>query len=525
MEITNSLLAHANVLGLLGLFWAFLCLRSFWWKFLSRQGLPKQLPWAGARSGGVFSRAKAALKSFLGLKSQLLEGYSEYSKQGKSFILPNIINGHEVIIPPNYMSWILEQPDSVLSQYETNLQFMRGDYTLLHTLGNGWNRLEEKVKREMTRDLDDFADDLVDEIEDSLKGLWGSDTETWHEINVYDIMLELVGRAVNRVLVGLPLCRHPGYLQASTGFNKYVLLWSMGLELLPTKLLQPLVGPLMVFRDRMHYRTMRSFIAPLYQERAARLVGLGPDATLAHMKKTSSAEPNDYIQWTLRDAIRHGDNPYDPDDMVTERLAVTSFTAIQSSAITITNALIDLAATPSSAAVQDELRAEVAAAHGVWTRASLARLPKIDSVLTETLRLWGILTHGVTKAVVAPGGITIPTGEHVPCGAKVSIASYGPHVDEQVYGTAEAGPLAFDPFRFTRPGVAQRMRRKEDALPGLGFVTTSEHYMGFSHGRHAWYVLFPFHFLFRCGWRLTVDAALEGSLPTRCSRFCWGGLS
>ena len=40
------------------------------------------------------------------------------------------------------------------------------------------------------------------------------------------------------------------------------------------------------------------------------------------MKKKSSAEvPNDYIQWTLRDAVRHGDNPYDPDDMVTERLA------------------------------------------------------------------------------------------------------------------------------------------------------------------------------------------------------------
>jgi cytochrome P450 len=339
----------------------------------------------------------------------------------------------------------------------------------------------------MTRDLDDFAAAMTDEIEDALKSLWGSDTENWHEIVVYDIMLELVGRAVNRILVGLPLCRNPSYVQASTGFNKYVLLWAMGLELLPTKLLKPLVGPLFTARDHMHYRRIKSFIAPLYQERAARLVGLGPDATLENMKKSPS-EPEDYIQWTLRDALRHGENPYDPDDMVSERLAVTSFTAIQSSAITITNTLVDIAATPNSVGVQEELRAEVTTTHGVWTRASLARLPKIDSVLTETLRLWGILTHGVTKAVVAPGGITIPTGEHIPYGAKVGIASYGPHVDEQVYGTKEAGPLVFDPFRFTRPGVAQRMNRKEDALPGLGFVTTSEHYMGFSHGRFAWYV-------------------------------------
>ncbi len=382
------------------------------------------------------------------------------------------------------MPWILEQPEAVLSQFETNRQFMCGDYTMLDLLENGWSKMGERAKRELTHGIDDFVDDIVDEVNDSLRSLWGNDTEEWHEMVLYDIMLEVVGRIVARVLVGMPLCRHPGYIQASTSFSKYILLPAMAIELLPS-FLKPLLGPLFTCWDRLQYIRMNSYISPMLQERASRL-GLGLDTTVDDFDRTASKEPNDYIQWSLRDAVRHGDNPCDDKDLISKRLAITTFTAVQSSAITITNAVIDLAACPSSVAVQDELRAEVSTTRGVWTRASLARLPRLDSVLTETLRLWGILTHGVTKAVVAKEGVRIPTGEHIPCGAKVGIASYGPHLDENVYGTPAANPYVYDPFRFTKPEVASILNKRPGSLPGLGFVTTSEHYMGFSHGRFAW---------------------------------------
>ncbi|KAK3937971.1 cytochrome P450 [Diplogelasinospora grovesii] len=473
-------LTNINLVVLFAFAWLIFALRYVWWRLFSYQGIPKHLPWAGS-NGGLFSRARASYKSFFGLRELLLKGYREHSKAGRNFILPNIVNGHEVIIPTHYMPWLLEQPDNVLSQYETNRQFMCGDYTMLHPdmLGKNWPRLADTVKREMTRDLDDFADVMVDEIQDSLKSLWGSDTEKWHEIVLYDVMLEVVGRVVNRIFVGLPLCRNPGYLQASTGFSKYILLWAMGIELVP-QVLKPVIGPILTAYDYLQYRRMAKFVAPIFQDRISRL---GPGATLSNMKSDPSRqEPNDYIQWALRDVFRHGENPYDPNDMITKRLAITSFTAIQSSAITITNAVIDIAATPLSVAVQEEIREEVMTAATTeppsarWSRASLAKLPKLDSVLTETLRLWGILTHGVTKAVVAREGVQLPTGEHIPYGAKVGIASYGPHLDEQVYGPGN--PFVFDAFRFLR-------RKKEGALPGLSFVTTSEYYMGFSHGRHA----------------------------------------
>ena len=387
-----------------------------------------------------------------------------------------------MVVPTRYMPWVLEQPETILSQFETNRQFMCGDYTMLNLLNNGWHKIGDRAKRELTHGLDDFVPDIVDEVEDALRALWGSDESAWHEMVLYDIMLEVVGRVVNRILVGKPLCRNPGYLQASTSFSKYILLPAMAIELLPG-FAKPCLGPVLTAWDRLQYRRMSAYISPIFQARVARL-GYGPDTTAFFIPgEKEKKEPNDYIQWSIRDALRQGDSPYDPDDLMTKRLAITTFTAVQSSAITITNAVIDLAACEDSYAVQALLREEVAGANGVWTRASLAKLPRLDSVLTETLRLWGILTHGVTKAVVAKEGVTIPTGEHIPCGAKVGVASYGPHLDADVYGH---GAEKFDPWRFTRVEVREGLGKKEGMAPGLGFVTTSEYYMGFSHGRFAW---------------------------------------
>jgi cytochrome P450 len=169
--------------------------------------------------------------------------------------------------------------------------------------------------------------------------------------------------------------------------------------------------------------------------------------------------------------------------MIGKRLAIISWAAIQSSAITITNALIDLAHAPGSVDIQRELREEAMMAAAAepassrWSRASLAKLPKIDSVFTESLRLWGFVTRGVTKTVVSREGVRLPSGEHLPYWSKVGIANYGPQHDERVYGPSS--PFQFDAFRFSRG-------KQEGPLSGLSFVTTGEYYMGFSHGRHSW---------------------------------------
>ena len=81
--------------------------------------------------------------------------------------------------------------------------------------------------------------------------------------------------------------------------------------------------------------------------------------------------------------------------MISKRLAVLSFAAIQSSAITLTNLIFDLAASPSCPShlsrMRDEVWVELEAEHGAWTKAGLARMISLDSMLRESMRLWGFV--------------------------------------------------------------------------------------------------------------------------------------
>jgi cytochrome P450 len=226
-------------------------------------------------------------------------------------------------------------------------------------------------------------------------------------------------------------------------------------------------------------------VEPIVRERL-RIVGSG-----ISFKEHASSQPNDFIQWACVEAFYQDEQEERTPEMIAKRLAVLSFAAIQSSTLTITNVLLDIAASSDSIWIQNALRFEALKTvekhkDNAWTRASLAAMAMTDSVLRESLRLWSFVSHGVTKAVVTPNGLTLPSGEHLPYGAKCGIASYGPHHDSKVYDN----PYAFRAFRFCRDGesgVTEAVDKEGHSMP-RSFVTTSEYFMGFSHGRHAWYV-------------------------------------
>lgn len=369
---------------------------------------------------------------------------------------------------------------------------------MLHPKIIGETTLSNFVRREMTRDLDKFADDVVDEIEASLEDMWGTDEYLWSEVDLYEVMLKIIGRLVNRVLVGPELCRDDAYLRCSTGFSKYIVLTAGFINLLPT-ILKPIFGPLITLCDTIQYQKLARIITPVIKER---LSSSPPEKPWA----ATPREPNDFIDWALKDTLQSADAAERSPAMITKWLAVLSFAAIQSSAITITNALVDIAYSSSSLQIQEELRMEASLATSLnryaispspsssppssrspsprkpskpkpkWSRSTLALMTKHDSLLRESLRLWGFVSHGVTKFVAAKEGIVLPSGLHLPRGTKVGISSYGPQHDESTY----TNQSQFQPWRFCENAC------KAVGGPPQTFLTTTESYMGFSHGRHAW---------------------------------------
>jgi cytochrome P450 len=179
--------------------------------------------------------------------------------------------------------------------------------------------------------------------------------------------------------------------------------------------------------------------------------------------------------------------------MISKRLGALSFAAIQSSVITSSNLLFDLAASPLTPfymeTIRNEVCTELQAENGKWTKTALARMMTLDSTLRESMRLWGFVSRGVVKMVVAKKGVDLPDGTHLPRGTKVGVHAYPVHHDESIYPHA----LEFDAFRFCRPlnedGSSNSHPEKMSSAGmqrGIPLVTTSANFMAFSHGKHAW---------------------------------------
>jgi hypothetical protein len=216
----------------------------------------------------------------------------------------------------------------------------------------------------------------------------------------------------------------------------------------------------------------------------------------------------DYIQWCIDHSYINDDPSERTVDLITRRFNVIAFAAIQSSVITASNLLLDLAASPLTpsyfATVRDEVEVELGHEGGVWTKQALSNMVSLDSGLRESMRLWGFVSRGVLKEVVAKDGVTMPNGLHLPQGVKVGIHANPIHHDEDIYQDA----YSFRPLRFCSSVTGEKLEDdySKRSVAGQGkrgtsLVTTSSNFMAFSHGRHAWYVqshhyLYPFNSLY-----------------------------
>lgn len=184
--------------------------------------------------------------------------------------------------------------------------------------------------------------------------------------------------------------------------------------------------------------------------------------------------------------------------MISKRLAALSFAAIQSSVITSANLLFDLAASPRTPffmkTIRDDVNTQLQTTGGKWTKSVLSRMLTLDSTLRESMRMWGFVSRGVLKQVVAKEGVTLEDRHtHLPYGAKVGIQAFSVHHDKDLY----PNPWEFDALRFCAPpnnnGFSEfHPESMQERALGIPLTMASANLMVFSHGKNAWYVfIFP----------------------------------
>ncbi|CAL1703341.1 unnamed protein product [Somion occarium] len=397
-----------------------------------------------------------------------------YSKKNQTYVAPTWTKGPQVILPPSYGNWIASTPDALLNAKDCTFENAQFAYTVGHPEITSNDMIDVLIKRELTRTIGSLNNEILEEIDASMVDIFGTSGE-WVDVGVFDSLTRTVGRAVNRIFVGEELCSDMNYLMAGIRFARDVSVSSYILHAFP-KFMKPFVTLFASYPNRREARTCMKYLEPLIAERIENMQRKEHDPSYAW------EAPEDFITWMVRESFKRNTEDERSVYALAYRIVLLQFAAITTTTITSTNALLDIWSAPNAEEVVEFLREEatrVLAEHnGEWSKAALAKLYRLDSAVRESSRVSGIGGTALARKVKADNGITLPDGIWLPKGTTVGVSMDGIHFDEEFY----KDPLTFDAFRFSRP-------REDPSYDEKGvnedLVTTSPHWLTFSHGIHA----------------------------------------
>ncbi|CAL1703350.1 unnamed protein product [Somion occarium] len=435
--------------------------------------VPLPLPWVG-RKNQLFASIRANYRGFVKSVELFTSGYRTYSKKDQTYVVPTWTKGPQVIVPPAYGNWIASRPDALLNAKDCTFETAQFTYTVGHPEITSNDMIDILIKRELTRTIGSLNNEILEEVNASMIDIFGTSGE-WVDVGVFDSLTRTVGRAANRVFVGAELCSDMEYLMAGVHFARDISVSSYILHAFP-RFLRPFVALFATYPNRRHAKICMRYLEPLIAERIDNMKRKERDPSYAW------EVPEDFITWMVRESLKRKTEDERSVYALAYRVVLLQFAAITTSTIMSTNALLDIWSAPNTEELVDSLRDEasrVLAEHnGEWSKAALAKLYRLDSAIRESSRVSGVGGTALARKVKPDNGITLPNGLWLPKGSTVGVSMDGIHFDEAFY----EDPSTFDAFRFSRP-------REDPSYDEKGvnedLVTTSPHWLTFSHGIHA----------------------------------------
>ncbi|KAJ2936146.1 hypothetical protein H1R20_g944, partial [Candolleomyces eurysporus] len=400
-----------------------------------------------------------SLKFILRGHESVKEGYLKY--KGMAFKIPTITTSSGWLIFVNEEPMIEElrkAPSDVLSFSETTVDLMQSEIVFgKHAHANDFE--VDVVRRPLTRAFPSRFGEITDEIVESCKHYLPTGSD-WVSLNLRKNLIHIVCRTTNRLFVGLPLCRNPEYRKIQEDWTVHVMMAAHVAHLFP-KALKP-IAKLFVGKVESMTRKVEKFLGPIITERLEKDAKHGPNW---------EGRPSDLVSWLIDFAPPEHKNVED----VTVRVMLINFAAIHTTSLTLTNALLDVAARPEYIKPLREEMEEIIGNHG-WTKEAMGRMRKLDSFIKESSRLAGISEIVVARKAVKD--FTFSNGLTIPAGYTVAAASSGVHTNPMVY----EDPKSFNGFRFFE--MRQNGTNEYDSLRHQ-MVSLDSTYLLFGHGRHA----------------------------------------
>ncbi|KAF4124822.1 Cytochrome P450 [Geosmithia morbida] len=495
MDLPDSLLhllfhiySKCTFLNVLGAF-VFLVLAAYLIeRFITGVAYPPSIPLIREPEGARSFSLRTRISYYTECKAIYEDAWNQYLKHGRPVVVPGIGSRKEVILPPEHIRWALAQPESRLSVAEAMAEVDQAHWSLGHAgpVLDSWQGL--LIKTELNRSLETICSALSDELGRAFDKHFGTDTTTWREIDLRNTITKVVAQANSRFTVGLPLCRNEGYLQALLDVNDLLITVGGFCSGLP-HVLRPFLGGLLSIPMKFKIDHIKQWLVPLWDDR----IRMAREAKAAGANGFSMPEPTDHVQAMARYALRERPNEVDDYELIVRRICAANFGAVHQTVIQVTNLLLNiidsdhqhntiatlldesdriLSDSDPAAADSDEVT-------GQWTKGRVNRMVFADSASRETLRLQSFANRSLIRKVMT-NDMATPDGHPLPKGTIVSFLVWPSQTNPDAY----EDPLTYDPFRFARSGSNPGDDGSEEKKTQT-FVTTSQDYLAFGHGKHA----------------------------------------
>ncbi|OCK74983.1 cytochrome P450 [Lepidopterella palustris CBS 459.81] len=369
-------------------------------------------------------------------------------------------SGPLIILPPHFIEEVRKDERMTFSSW------IKKDFFTTYPGFEGFRPAADNtifvnsVRTGLTQSLGHVVGTLADETKLSLKELLPLSNE-WQETRFDEAALRIVARLSSRTFLPEPLCHNEEWLRISVNYTVDFFKGAYVLRTFP-----PIVRFFIHWflpqtqKLRKEVETARSIIQP---ELIARRKEQEADSKAGRKSKRYM----DAIEWIQQSATTSGE----PCDPVVVMLSYT-IAAVHTTTITFANMVYNLMSNPEYI---DLLREELIAVFNEepgWTKARLYKLKLMDSCMKESNRLDPASLMTVNR--VADEIITLSDGTVIPKGAKLTVPNMR-LTDASIYE---------DPYKFNGRRFYD-MRKMPDNESKHQFVTTSENYLPFGHGKHA----------------------------------------
>ncbi|KAF7359678.1 hypothetical protein MVEN_00692100 [Mycena venus] len=443
-------------------------------------------------SAGIWQYYIGAARYIVQAPEIIEEGCNRYP--GRVFRVPRMFRWDYIVSGTTLVDELTSAPENVISIVEGMQEELQADLTLDSEVFRNASRVDI-VRGALTRNLNRFFPDLYDELICACEDVFALNGTEWKLVPALPSMKRLIARAINRIFVGLPVCRNEEYLELMMNFGIDAAIRGQVINLLPS-FLQPVLGPFISSRKQSVRRSAK-YLKDLINYRIGQEEKFGRDW---------SGKPNDFLSWLFEVLSDEEKNV----PTITAWILITNMSALLSTTSVFTHAVFDLTANPQHI---ESLREEVEKVVGElgWTREAINKMPRIDSFLRESQRMHDNGPVTMFRKVMDPAGFEFSDGTLLPFGSMIGVASRVEHFNPSeskfkyyvshrivalMYNKFELttkyelarydDPMTFDPFRFSRK-LEERAARGDDE--GEHFteymISTSPEHLAFGHKQHA----------------------------------------